>query len=209
MSKSMKNAEYNKLYLFIVIFSYTVPNFIFFLTILTNLPLFTDTITVTQYEQFQAMYSEVSAHVNVLAAILELIALASLFSYHVKKGFPTRLSIMVASINILVCIAFAALIYIIQLRNLHFTFHVIFIVPLISIFLSYIFLFDDYVDILRGIYEKENRVEKAKKKKGELLTAINPNMNDAIISPTEAMRNQQKIISSAAEIAIPDIGETK
>ncbi len=226
--------------LFTIIF-YNIANLIFLMTILFHLPFLNDTINFNQSYHILNLFDEVYFSLDIGAALLQLVCVIIILSVFGSKGFPTFLSVISAGVNFVVSTLFSIIIYIVDLRDIYFSLQVLYLIPVITIFLSSIFLYDDLFDLLRNRYrpaeatsveeKKHNKEEyivikstdddaevrdtesedrkklkakKIRKKKGELKTAERPDDENLII-PEDSFFNQQKIISSAAEKAVPDL----
>ncbi len=199
----------SKPFMAFVIILYNLANLVVLISILLHLPFIIDTVDFGSVQHIVDYVRKIYYHFNLIASFVELICILSIYAVWGTRGFPSTLSLIASLYNFIVCTGFALLMYITDMREIYAYFQIIFLIPIITIFLSSVFLIDDFFDLLRGKFKFENRTEEKKKKvKGELKAAENPN-KDVIVSPAESIHLQQNVISSAAEKAVPSIGKKK
>lgn len=215
-----------KLSSFFTIVLYNTGNLIFLVSIILHLPFLIDTINFDQSYRAVQLFDSMYFFFDIGAALVQLVCGIIILCIFGSKQFPTLLSVIASLINLVVCTFFSVLIYIVDLRNIYFSLQILYLIPIITIFLSSIFLYDDLLDLLRNRFrpteydlpedkkkkakgknsEKDTskKSKKKKSKKGELKSAKRPD-EETLIIPEDSFFNQQKIISSAAEKAIPNL----
>lgn len=220
-----KTKNSGKLLSLFTIVLYNIGNFIFLVSIILHLPFLIDTVNFDSvYEAFK-IFNKTYFLFDIGASLSQLACIIAILCIFGSKRFPTELSLVTSIVNFTVSTFFSVLIYIVDLKGVYFSLQILYLIPIITIFLSSIFLYDDLFDLLKNRYRpSENELEekrksqkkkdaddskhkKAKRKKGELRPAERPDENTLII-PEDSFFNQQKIISSAAERAIPDLNNT-
>lgn len=125
----------------------------FFLTTIGNMPVFVDTIDLTGHESFAIFFNTYYIYFCICAGTIEL--LMCLFTSYIfaDRKWPTFLTFVMMCANMLICNATAVGLYLLDLRNVYFTFQATFAIPIISIFLSSVFMIDDTVDLINGKFE--------------------------------------------------------
>lgn len=221
-----KTKNSGKLSSLFTIVLYNIGNLIFLVSIILHLPFLIDTVNFDGvYEAFE-IFNKTYLLFDIGASLAQLACVIAILCIFGSRRFPTELSLATSITNFITCTFFSVLIYIVDLKDVYFSLQILYLIPIITIFLSSIFLYDDLFDLLRNRYrpseseleekrksQKKKDVDnskhkKAKKKKGELKSAERPDEN-ALIMPEDSFFNQQKIISSAAERAIPDLNNTE
>ena len=212
---------------FIVCFTliFFTAQLVFFIITLSSMPIIKDTIDMSvRFNQvFAATLDEYYLVACISASVIEGLCLIVASYLFAERHWPTLLTLITLSVNFLVCLLTFIGLYFIDLRNVYFTIQVTFLIPIITIFLSSVFLIDDTVDVLNGKYEKhlskitknvqerlDTSIERAitKARKGTLRPADNPNRELVRIPVSEeGTMLRSNDISEAAAHTIPDLGK--
>lgn len=212
---------------------YLLAQLSFFMITITSMPIIKDTLDMST--PFRATYAALADKYNwyasILSGIIQFVCIIVVSYLFTGRRWPTLITTITMIVNLIICALSCAGLYILDLRNIYFTFQVTFLIPIISIFLSSVFLIDDTVDLLRGKYEMHisnttrnvqeklvDRQEKRQKKaKGTLRAAQNPNAEvirvprqEMPLRPAPQPENPQvhaQEIANAAELAVPNINK--
>ncbi len=180
-------------FLSFVVATYFLSNLIFLLTFLVNFPVVRDAIPWENVEDLLLSVRENYVFATIAAAAVLLIDTIVIYSNFVKRKFPSLLSFSSLIYNDIMCIVFAVIVYINDIRNIYFSMQITLLIPIITIILSSVFIIDDYHDLRTGKYSTP--VEK--RKKGELQIADVPAMNRTSSAEIAA--------ANAAKLAIPNL----
>lgn len=178
-------------FLSFVVATYFLSNLIFLLTFLVNFPVVRDAIPWNNVEKLFLAVRDNYVFAMIAAAAVSLIDAVVIYSNYVKRKFPSMLSFSTIIYNDIMCILFAAIVYINDVRNIYFSMQITLLIPIITILLSSVFIIDDYHDLRAGRYSPPS----AKPKKGELQIADVPAMNRTSSAEIAA--------ANAAKLAIP------
>ena len=133
--------------------SYLICQLIFFITTLGNMPVFIDTIDLSGHEHFAILFNQYYIYFCIVAGTYEFLLCAFTTYIFADRKWPTLLTMITMSVNMLICNASSVGLYLLDLRNVYFTFQATFAIPIISIFLSSVFLIDDTMDLYSGRFE--------------------------------------------------------
>lgn len=226
MSKNSENKPLPRR-AFIVFFTliFLIAQLVFFIITLMSMPIIKDTIDMSsRFNQiFAATLDEYYLVACISASVIEGLCLIIASYLFAERHWPALITLITMSVNFLVCLLTFIGLYFIDLRNVYFTIQVTFLIPIITIFLSSVFIIDDTVDVLNGKYEKhlskitrnvqerlDTSIEKTrtKTKRGTLRPADNPNRELVRIPATEeGTLLRANDISQAAANTIPDLGK--
>lgn len=201
--------------LFTIIF--LLCQLVFFLTTIGNMPVLIDTIDLTGFEKFATLFNKYYFYFCSVAGITELAMCITTFFLFYDRKWPTLLTFITMCLNWLICTLTICGLYLLDLRNVYFTFQATFAIPIISIFLSSVFIIDDTIDLQRGKFElhtstiTERAQETLKVRANDFIggTRFDPNEYDFIKNIDE--RNEEQAAEAysasrkAAMDAIPDI----
>lgn len=178
-------------FLSFVVATYFLSNLIFLLTFLVNFPVVRDSIPWENVEEVLLSVKDNYVFAMIAAAFVSLIDTIVIYSNFVKRKFPSLPSFSALIYNDIMCILFAAVVYMYDVRNIYFSMQITLLIPIITILLSSVFVIDDYHDLRTGKYS----VPLPKSKKGELQIADVPVMNRTSSAESAA--------ANAAKLAIP------
>ncbi len=125
----------------------------FFLSTFGNIPAIKDTINFTGYEWFPVFFNTYYIWFCIVAGTIELILCCVALYLFAERHWPTLLTIIMMWVNMVVCNATATGLYLLDLRQIYFSLQVTFAIPILSIFLSSVFLIDDAIDLAKGKFE--------------------------------------------------------
>ncbi len=189
-----KNARFSSPpFLSFVVATYFLSNLIFLLTFLVNFPVVRDAISIGNLEQWLLSVRDNYIFAMFAAAAVSLIDTVVIYSNFVKRRFPSLLSFSSLIYNDIMCIIFATIVYINDVRDIYFSMQITLLIPIITILLSSVFIIDDYYDLRTGRYTPPSE----KRKKGELQIADVPAMNRTSSAEIAA--------ANAAKLAIPNL----
>ncbi len=180
-------------FLSFVVVTYFLSNLIFLLTFLVNFPVVRDAISLGNLEDWLLSVKDNYIFAMIAAAAIILIDTIVIYSNFVKRRFPSLLSFSSLIYNDIMCIVFATIVYINDVRDIYFSMQITLLIPIITILLSSVFIIDDYHDLRTGKYTPPS----AKRKKGELQIADVPAMNRTSSAEIAA--------ANAAKLAIPNL----
>lgn len=180
-------------FLSFVVATYFLSNLIFLLTFFVNFPVVRDAIPWDNIEDVLLSIRENYVFAMIAAASVLLIDTVVIYSNFVKRRFPSLLSFSSIVYNDIMCILFAVIVYINDIRNIYFSMQITLLIPIITILLSSVFILDDYHDLRTGRYTTPLE----KRKKGELQIADVPAMNRTSSAEIAA--------ANAAKLAIPNL----
>ncbi len=191
------NARNTKLssppFLSFVVATYFLSNLIFLLTFLVNFPVVRDAIPWNNVEDLLLSIRENYVFAMIAATCVSFIDTLVVYSNFVKRKFPSLLSFSSIIYNDIMCIVFAVIVYINDIRDIYFSMQITLLIPIITILLSSVFIIDDYHDLRTGKYVTPLE----RRKKGELQIADVPAMNRTSSAEIAA--------ANAAKLAIPNL----
>lgn len=191
---------------------YVLANAVFFIAAFLAMPLFGEVVEFGRLQPAVSVFRELFPNFSFIFLAVMLLVTLVMYSKYVKKGYPTFLTLISLLYNDIACTVFALIYYSINLRQVYFTNAVVFIIPVMTIVLSSVFIIDDTYDIIRDKFEvpikkKDKPKKKKKAKKGELKMAEVPAPTIATIQ--EITELHEKAAAKAAEIAIPSLKTTQ
>ena len=184
---------------------YFFSSALFFLAAFLKMPLFGEVIEFGSLRPvisvFQSLFPSFS---SIPLTIMYFVTLV-MYTKFVKNRYPTIYTLVSIVYNDIACTIFAIIYYSINLRQIYFTKPVVFIIPVLTIILSSVFILDDTIDLLKNKFEVSNKVKqkKKKRKKGELQMTEVPEFSIASIQ--EITEAHAKAAAKAAEMAIPSL----
>ncbi|MBO4445490.1 MAG: hypothetical protein IK036_01680 [Clostridia bacterium] len=214
---------------FVIIFTtlYLLAQLSFFTITLISMPLIKDTIDMTTPTRAALMsfIGKYYIYGCIIAAAIELVAIIIVAYTFTNRRWPALITCVTMVANLVICILTFVGLYVIDLRNVYFTIQVTFLIPIISMFLTSVFIIDDTVDILSNKYDEHvtNLTKAAQEKiddmdikplkrsaperpaRGNLRPAQNPNAELIRVPRAESSQVRSQDISSAAEKAIPNL----
>lgn len=180
-------------FLSFVVATYFLSNLIFLLTFLVNFPVVRDAITFGDLQELLLSVRENYIFALIAAACVAIIDTLVIYTNFVKRKFPSILSFAALIYNDIMCVIFAVIVYINDVRDVYFSMQVTLLIPIITILLSSVFVIDDYHDLRTGRYTAPTE----KRRKGELQIADVPVMNRTSTAEIAA--------ANAAKLAIPTL----
>lgn len=142
---------------FVIVFTtlYLLSQLSFFMVTLTSMPIIKDTMDMTTpfRSAYVAFADKFYIYACLLAGTIELVEIIIASRLFTNRRWPALITVITMFVNLIICALTILGIYIIDLRNVYFTLQVTFLIPIISIFLSCVFLMDDTLDLLNGKYE--------------------------------------------------------
>lgn len=203
---------------------FLLAQLVFFIITLSSMPIIKDTVDTSKAfnHAFAAYVDEYYLVACISASIIEGLALIIAIYLFAERHWPALITIITMSVNFLVCVLTFIGLYFIDLRNVYFTIQVTFLIPIITIFLSSVFIIDDTADILNGNYEKhmssitknvQQRLDttivkqRERVQRGTLRAAENPNgeLVRVPLQQEEGTLLRANDISQAAANTIPDL----
>lgn len=180
-------------FLSFVVATYFLSNLIFLLTFLVNFPVVRDAIPWDNVEDVLLSIRENYVFAMIAATCVLFIDTLVVYSNFVKRKFPSFLSFSSIIYNDIMCIVFAVIVYINDIRDIYFSMQITLLIPIITILLSSVFIIDDYYDLRTGKYATPLE----RRKRGELQIADVPAMNRTSSAEIAA--------ANAAKLAIPNL----
>lgn len=154
---------------------YILTQLVFLIIVIGNMPLFRDIVDMSTPERvgIADFFNEFYLPAAIVASSIQFVLLVLLVFTFTDRRWPLLITFITVFVNLLICGAAVSAFYIIDLRDVYFTFQIVFLIPIISIFLGSVFVIDDTVDLLRGKFEShisgitrnaQNRFERARSK---------------------------------------------
>lgn len=199
---------------------FLITQLIFLVTVLGNMPLLVDTIDFTNHRTLATMFNKYYIYFDIAAGTIQIAQTLLLTRFFTNNGWPALITFITIIFNTIICLAASTGLYIIDLRNIYYTIQITFAIPIITIFLSSVFLIDDTTDLINGKFkihvskatasaQRKFRQQQERITNRGILSKIDEQDDDFIIlSQEETLQQHQQIISNAAQMAIPDLGDT-
>lgn len=196
---------------------FLITQFFYLVTVLGNFPILKDTFDVSGMPRFATFYNEGFIYFDIACTTIQIILFLFVCRAFSNKGYPSLISFIFFFWNIIVCTVYSVWIYLYDTRSMSFQFQLVFLIPIAIIFMTSVFVIEDFADLARGNYEayvsKPTR-EAQKKFKQQTVrvqntvkrTQNNSEASERIsyLSAEETLQQHQQKIADAALKTIPD-----